>query len=132
MNQATHELLDTLKSRGYRITGPRTKVIEWIADQNNPVTIQEIVANVNSDEATVYRTLATLKAEHLVEEIALPDNDTRYALTHGHHHHLVCENCYLIEHIPCEGQRLHPLEFASFASIARHEVTFYGICKKCS
>ena len=129
MQQATTETIALLKARKYRITDARVAVIEAFATQTKPHTIAEFVEHVAVDEATVYRTIELLLEEELIESISA-NGETLFALAHGHHHHLICEKCGLIEHLPCQTPALtltkHP-----FAHITSHEVTFYGLCQTC-
>lgn len=130
MEQAVKNTIATLKERGYRITHARTAVVEALATQTRPHTIAEYVAHVQVDEATVYRTFELLLTEELVERIDV-EGEARYALAHGHHHHIVCTGCGHTEHLPCSTPK-PKLEKHSFASITDHAVTFYGLCKNCA
>ncbi len=131
MTQDITPILKALTARGYRITKARTAVIEALATQSTPHTLVEFIEHLDSDETTLYRTMSMLVDEGIVEAIVVRDGETRFALAHGHHHHLVCSKCGLIEHLPCSTPaptlKSHP-----FASVTSHEVTFYGICKPCA
>ncbi len=130
MKQVTEEAVMKLKVRGYRITKARLAIIDAFASQTRPHTITEYAQYVPADEATVYRTIKMLLKEDIIEVINNSSDESRFALSHGHHHHLICTSCGLIEHLPCSTPKLE-LKTHSFSSIFRHEVTFYGLCKKC-
>lgn len=127
----TTHTLNTLKARGYRITPARTAIVDTLCGNHTPQTIQEVASAVTVDEVTVYRTISLLLKESLIEEIPLQGGDTRYALGHGHHHHLVCTTCNYIEHLPCTFTKLPAPTSKQFARINHHEVTYYGTCKRC-
>lgn len=132
MKSATKNILQVLSDRGYRITVARKSVIDTLAHNHTPQTIQELVEKVDVDEVSVYRIIELLVAEGFVEEIALQQEKSRFALAHEHHHHVVCNNCGVIKHIPCEGAFFHAKKVNDFATIESHEVTLYGICKTCA
>lgn len=131
MKKATDEVVSELKARGYRITEARKKVIEQLALHKQPVSIQGLCGRIQGiDEASIYRTVSTLLSEGFLEEILLPGEASRYALSHGHHHHAVCTSCGIMEHIECSLSSL-PVP-SSFSSVDTHEVTLFGLCKKCA
>lgn len=131
MKEAIEDILRELSSRGYRITKARTQVLEALHKQSQPQTIGSLCAQSrNADEASVYRTIRTLVDEGFVEEIVLQGDTSRYALASEHHHHAVCTSCGVMEHVACASHKVAVP--SSFASIVEHEVTLYGLCKKCA
>lgn len=132
MKDAMTETLGVLRERGYRVTKARERVVAVLASQDQPSTIQALARVVAADEASVYRTIETLRAEGLIEEIALPGEKPKFSLQHGHHHHIVCTDCGIVVHIPCHGIAVPLKVNAHFADIERHEVTYYGRCKACA
>ena len=131
MKKATKNILATLQERGYRVTKARQNVVDILACQGEPQTIKDLAAAADADEASVYRTIEMLRAEGLVEEIALIGSKPRFSLQHGHHHHIVCGDCGVVAHIPCEKVATPKLP-KDFASVDSHELTFYGRCKNCN
>lgn len=132
MKEASNAILKILTERGYRITQARTEVVEALSRIHEPITIQALALEVDVDEVSVYRTIATLRKELLVEEITTAGNVTRYALAEGHHHHVVCENCAKVVHISCDTEPEIPSKVEGFSVVHTHELTFYGLCKKCA
>ncbi len=131
MKTASTTILDTLRDRGYRVTQARTEVIEALAKKHEPQSIQSLCTEVRVDETSVYRTISMLKQEGLIEEINIQGGATRYALTHGHHHHVVCTNCEKVVHVACATEPKKPPHVEGFSSITSHELTFYGVCSCC-
>jgi Fe2+ or Zn2+ uptake regulation protein len=130
MKDATKDILNELSVRGYRITQARTEVIASLSALQQPQSIQSICARVkSSNEASVYRTVRMLVTEGFAEEIAVQNSVSHYALSHGHHHHAVCTGCGFMEHLECSTEKLELPR--SFQAINSHEVTLYGLCKKC-
>ncbi len=133
MKDATAEILSELSHKGYRITKARKAVVAMLSKLGQPISIQGLCILVKDiDEVSVYRTMATLVKEGFAEELSLPGEGTRYALSHGHHHHAVCTSCGWMEHLDCKEESLKGKVPASFKSLQSHEVTFYGLCKKCA
>lgn len=131
MKDANTEILKQLSERGYRITEARKEVIGALARMKQPQSLPSLCAQVHvSDEASVYRTIRMLVEEGFAEEVVIQNQPPRYALSHGHHHHAVCTNCGFMEHIDCNLSRVHTP--STFRSVDAHEMTLYGLCKKCA
>lgn len=131
MSDASKDVLETLSERGYRVTKARERIIAVLEEEHTPLSIKALAAQVSADEASVYRTVKLLVEEGLAEEIPVIQGKSQYALAHGHHHHVVCTECGLIAHVPC--QSIPELDHVpeNFAVINCHEVTYYGVCKNC-
>jgi Fur family transcriptional regulator, ferric uptake regulator len=132
MINSSQEILNVLKNRGHKITEVRKAVVEVLATAKLPLSIQQIVPLVLGDEASVYRTISLLLTEHLIEELTLPGKATKYAISHGHHHHAVCLKCDLVVHLSCDSKISTPKKIPGFSRVDNHDVTFYGLCTKCS
>lgn len=132
-------LLDTLKSRGLRVTPQRAIILNTIEHIPGHMTVEQIyeqVQRVNSyiNLATVYRTLDLLRELDLVTEADMGTGATHYALhTHATHHHAVCRACGHSLEFPHD--LLSPLldalrtDYRFFAD-ADHTVIF-GWCATC-
>lgn len=131
MKETLKTILETLTKRGYRITKARTEVVDAFLKNSKPMTIQLLASHVRIDETSVYRTVAMLLKEHLIEEINAQGSVSRYALNHGHHHHVVCQKCDMVVHISCDSEPRIPTLVKGFATIYSHELTFYGLCTQC-
>jgi len=53
---------------------------------------------------------------------------------HGHHHHLVCENCGTVEPFTDERpeQEMRGLSERLPMQVAEHEIVLRGACKTCA
>ena len=121
----------TLKEKGYRITPARKALLRTLYEASSPLTIPELAARTASNEVSVYRNIELFTVENIVESINTSDSLPRYALGHGHHHHIVCTHCRLIVHIPCSAELPTPVH-ELFSRITSHEMTHYGVCTKCA
>lgn len=132
MKDAIQHIVAVLHKRGYRVTGARTHIIGALLHQHHPQTIQELTAKVSADEASVYRTILLLRNEGFVEEIPVVGGKSKFSIAHDHHHHVICSECGIVAHVPCEKIHTPKKLPKTFSAIQRHEVTFYGRCKKCA
>ncbi len=130
MKHETENPIAILRQRGYRVTEARVAIIDSLIKQEKPQTVMELAAKLEADETTVYRTIAMLLEEGLAEEISGAGGESRFAIAHGHHHHLICTTCGRTEHLPCFAPTIPQKH--SFSTVTDHEVTFYGLCKVCS
>lgn len=132
MKEASKEIINILKEKGYRVTKARTEVLRVLEEIHEPQTIQSLCTKVTVDEVSVYRTISMLLKEKLIEEVNTQGGMSRYELSHGHHHHVVCSNCEMMVHIACGHAPQVPNHVKGFAEITSHELTFYGLCSKCA
>ncbi len=134
MKHARKEALTRLSEAGHRITEARQQIIAFLDRARQPKSVQEIVGNIDADETSVYRSIVLFQRLDIVEEIHGADGLHRYALAHGHHHHVVCEGCGYVEHLVCDNREpaLPARSVRSrFRTIMRHEVTYFGRCVRC-
>jgi len=125
-------IFSAIKEAGGRVTKVRTRIIEFLAGSKKPASIAEIVSKLSIDEVSVYRTIAYFKEMGFIEEIITPDGVRRFALQHGHHHHIMCTDCGHVEHIPCTQKVIaENITHPSFSVITNHQLTYYGTCAKC-
>ncbi len=135
-------LIAQLQSRGERITPIRRALIAIFNAAHNPVTPQQLLAellrkNLLANKTTVYRQLETLVKYNIVHEVHFADRITRYELTSetGHHHHLVCVECGRIEDIsfPTDLREYEKaIRRKSKFTVLQHSLEFFGLCQHCS
>ena len=83
---------------------------------------------------TVYRTLSTLAAAGVVDELAHRRGESCYRLCGpGHHHHLVCTGCHrVIEVTECDLDGwLRQLARAHDFEPTEHRLEVLGLCHDC-
>lgn len=88
-----------LSRKGYRITQPRRKILDIIADSPRPLTPLEIYdiarkSNPGIGLVTVYRTIEKLEELELVSHVHhLGECQTVFRTSDEHQHLLICTNC---------------------------------------
>ena len=135
-------LLSThMAKKGLRSTDQRRLIVETFFKSPNHVSIEELLAQVRSQDpkvgyATVYRTLKLLKETGLAAERHFDDGQARYEAGEEqsqHHDHVICERCgKIVEFASQEIERLQEkiARFLGFA-VSRHRMELYGICAEC-
>jgi Fur family transcriptional regulator, ferric uptake regulator len=131
--------IETLRSRGYRITPQREMIVEAIAHRGHHINAEEVFAQVQERTSavnitTVYRTLELLVEQGLASRIDLGEGRVIYATyQHGAHIHLVCRQCGQV--LDANQDMLSVLnhqlqsEFG-FAADLQH-ISVVGLCKAC-
>ncbi|MEM9217451.1 MAG: Fur family transcriptional regulator [Cyanobacteria bacterium P01_F01_bin.150] len=136
--QASDAIVQTLKSKGLRVTPQRYAVYANLLNRTDHPTVETLLADLNKDcpvssQATVYSSLEALQKVGLVREVLLEEGVTRYDAKVHPHHHFRCQNCGFIEDIPWDAfQSLTFDRLRSGLTIQDYEVTVRGLCDLCS
>lgn len=134
------ELLESLRSAGFRLTPQRVMILSAIASSSGHMTAENIHERVKKsypfiDIATVYRTIQLLKRQRLLVEIDLGSGAYQYELTQDQrHHHIVCRECGttldIDHHRFLEPVRVALKQEYEFEADLDHFAIF-GICSSC-
>jgi Fe2+ or Zn2+ uptake regulation protein len=131
-----------LRAINQRLTANREAIVEVLAAAPRPFTIPEILAERDDlAQSSVYRNLVVLEQAGLVHRIVTNDEYARFELAEdltGHHHHLICANCGMVEDVPASAGLEKSVHTAT-AQIARstgfrtqhHRVDLVGLCREC-
>jgi Fur family transcriptional regulator, ferric uptake regulator len=141
------ELHDTIQTRlrdiNQRLTANRKAIVEVLSSAPRPLTIPEILAaSPDLAQSSVYRNLVVLEQAGLVHRIVTNDEYARFELAEdltGHHHHLICAACGMVEDVPASAGLEHSVHAAT-DEIARatgfhthhHRVDLVGLCRNCA
>jgi len=128
-----------LQENGFKVTKARIGVIEFLAQDKGPATVEEVTAylqqqGVAADMATVYRILKKLTEKKLLNVLEFQENKARYELaTLPHHHHLICENCGKIIGFKDADleEAISKVEQKTGFIVNSHRLDFFGICQDC-
>lgn len=132
-----------LRKSGYKATPARLAILELFGKSKRPLSAQEIIEVLPSriggravDQATIYRTLKSLKAKGIIKPVDLRHNHAHYELTNlTEHHHLICLECGRIEDVHhCNVNEIQSAVLRvskHFSEIRQHTLEFYGVCKSC-
>lgn len=129
-----------LKNAGLKVTLPRMKILEFLeASSIRHQSAEEIYrALLESGEevglATVYRVLTQFEAAGLVTRHHFEGGQAVFELSQsGHHDHIVCVACGLVEEFfdeTIESQQTKIAESKGY-EVTDHSLTIYGRCSEC-
>jgi Fur family ferric uptake transcriptional regulator len=134
-------LLDAhMAKKGLRSTDQRRLIVETFFKSPNHVSIEELLAQVRTQDprvgyATVYRTLKLLTECGVANERRFGDGLARYELADdaSHHDHLICLECAKI--VEFEEPRIETLQDEIAArygfELRSHKHEMYGVCPDC-
>lgn len=137
------EIEDRLTGTGARYTSGRRRVVAALTDADGPRSAAELHEEMGGrvPVSSVYRSLAVLEEAGVVEPHHGARGLTRYEMAEwaaGHHHHIVCESCGMVEDIELPRELEVELErlvgqvagLSSF-SVTGHALEVDGRCVRC-
>lgn len=131
---------ERLQSEGFKLTGPRLKILEYLIDASEHPGVNEIYTAVKKQlpgvgTATIYRTVELLTRLGVIRALLFNGARVRYELNRprDHHHHLICTVCgQVIDFGSCSFQEISAeIEKVTRFSIQEHILQAYGHCPKC-
>jgi Fe2+ or Zn2+ uptake regulation protein len=130
-------VVDTLRSRGLRLTEPRRVILEAVRATDEHPSAYAVYRKVRRrlprvSLATVYRNLRQLAAQGLLLERAGVDG-LRFDGNVARHDHFTCLACRRIYDVPpaqARGARRRVATRTGF-EVLEHRVEFYGRCAAC-
>jgi Fe2+ or Zn2+ uptake regulation protein len=141
MSTQYDQMIDLLKERGFRMTNARKHIVAMFDTDCEPMSALDVQRRlkkkkIDANQTTVYRELAFLEEQGLLQSVSFHDGVQRYELASlPHHHHMVCMKCKAVEDVTMEDE-LHAIEKKIAKkkqfTILRHSLEFYGFCKKCA
>ena len=137
MEKQADKIVQTLKSKGLRVTPQRFAVYANLLNRHDHPTAEEISNSLNrssptSSQATIYSSLQALRDVGLVREVLLEEGVCRYDANVSSHHHFRCKKCGCIEDILWE--QVEDIKFRALRpglTVEQYELTVQGICDRC-
>ena len=141
MTDWTQHAQRELEREGYRLSGPRSAVVETLDDLGCSVTAKEIADRLRErgedvGVASIYRTLDLLDRLRLARRVDAAEGVARYEPidpSGAHHHHIVCERCGEVTAFEDRDleQAIEQLSHRVDYAIDAHDVTLRGECPAC-
>ena len=133
---------ETLRRRGFRLTGPRRLILEEVRSADVHPTAEWVYRRVRRrlprvSLGTVYRNLRLLVDEGFVEELPpTPGRQAGKARFDGNtsvHHHFTCSECGGIHDLtdPVDPSLDRRMAARTGFAISHHRIEFYGRCPAC-
>jgi Fur family transcriptional regulator, ferric uptake regulator len=125
-----------LADAGYRRTAPRRAVVRAILGHDGPFTAEALAHGVRVSgvgRATVFRTIEVLAEIGMLHQLHTGGCHTYTVCPRGHHHHLTCSVCGLVESVAGCGLDDQLSRLASIAGfvIEDHHLELTGRCAAC-
>ncbi|WP_438312654.1 peroxide-responsive transcriptional repressor PerR [Sporosarcina sp. FA9] len=132
------DALDTLKSKGVRITPQRHAILEYLVSTKSHPTADEIYKSLarnfpNMSVATVYNNLRVFRSAELVKELTYGDSSSRFDFVTHDHYHIICDDCGTIVdfHHPGLEEIEHLASHVTGFKVNSHRMEVYGTCPAC-
>lgn len=121
-----------------RLTTQRKAILDLVNTSSRHWDAEELAralaeAGESVGIATVYRGLAALESEKLVESIQLGNKKRYERADKAHHDHMVCTDCGHIEefaHETIEALQQSVAEQKGF-HLTGHQLVIFGLCRNC-
>ncbi len=132
-------LIDRMTRLGLRMTSHRLAIARLLADSDGHPNAASLYSSLcpqfpSISLATVYKTLALLKEEGEILEIALPDDSHFDGNKPYSHPHLICTICHRIfdgdDVTKVQALEEEIREKYDF-QVQRHQIVYYGVCRDC-
>ncbi len=135
MNLSFEALERELKKKNIRLSYQRLKILDFLVQNRNHPTADQIFINLQNDistlsKTTVYSALRILVKAGLVRVITIEDNESRYDINVENHGHFKCESCGTIYDFSIDIDSLKTGDLDSF-KINDKNVYFKGVCPRC-
>jgi Fur family ferric uptake transcriptional regulator len=129
---------ETLRGAGLRPTRSRLAILEALGREPRAVSAQQLFVEVRGTPgapglATIYRTLSALADAGAVDTFRRGDESFFRLCRDGHHHHLVCNNCGLVEEIEADEVEAWVARVSRRRSftVTAHRADIFGLCATC-
>ena len=91
-------LIQQLTKEGFKVTPQRKLLLEILQKSEGHLSAEDIFEEIRASQpnvsfGTVYRNLGILCGLGVVTQLDFKDGRSRFEISSGHHHHLVCLDC---------------------------------------
>ena len=136
------EIAARMNAQQQRFTPSRRQIVEVLAARDRPLSIPEILeATPEVAQSSAYRNIAVLEKAGVVTRVMSSDEWARFELAEdliGHHHHLMCAGCGVVQDIVVPDSIEHELD-KTLAVVAKragfllqhHRLDLIGMCASC-
>jgi Fur family ferric uptake transcriptional regulator len=131
-----------LSDAGYRRGGARRAILELLDEQTCALSAVEIEHALSArrrevSRASVYRVMDELEEIALVQRVEIGQGMVRYEpVRHGpgHHHHLVCDRCGLLQPFTDDEleRTIRRVSERLPLRVSEHEIVIHGDCETCA
>ena len=134
--QKRQEMKQALRTAGYRITGQRKAIVDYLVSTLEHPGAYKIFEEVKKVQprlslATVYNTLQVLTMNGLIKMLAFRE-DNRYEANLSFHINLICTSCGRIQDFGA-GTHMSPEEVREKIGfeVMTYRMEYHGLCSEC-
>ena len=131
-----HEMEQALRTAGYRITGQRKAILDYLVSTREHPSAYKIFEEVKKVQprlslATVYNTLQVLTQNALIKMLTFRE-DNRYEANLSFHINLICTSCGSIQDFEAETH-MSPAEVRQKMGfeVMTYRMEYHGLCSEC-
>jgi Fur family ferric uptake transcriptional regulator len=131
-------LIQQLTKEGFKVTPQRKLLLEILQKSEGHLSAEDIFEEIRASQpnvsfGTVYRNLGILCDLGVVTQLYFKDGRSRFEISSGHHHHLVCLDCGNAIDVPmCPfSKTISDTAIANNFFIKHHNFEVYGYCGEC-
>ncbi|MDY6825981.1 MAG: Fur family transcriptional regulator [Bacillota bacterium] len=130
----------TLRNDGYKLTGPRLAILEFMLESERPYSMKEICCGLQKKfsgigTATVYRNVNLFLKLGIFRTSPVNNNQFYYTINRprDEHHHMICLQCGTrVEFNGCNFDLIaKEIEKNTHFEIYDHTLEVYGLCPGC-
>jgi Fur family peroxide stress response transcriptional regulator len=132
-------IVEALRTKGYRATPQRIAICRFASSSREHPTAGRICNEVRKQYptvslATVYKTIDILKKQHIIQELAVVDGETRFDSNTEAHFNLVCVKCGGVRDSdnPVIKDFIEEAAATAKFNFTGQSLVLYGICHQCS
>ncbi len=134
-----HDCKIELREVDLKATPARLAALKVLESSDKPLdvaTIKSILKKngIDTDPATIFRMMNSFLSKGIVKGVNLKESKQRYEYSaRKEHHHLLCDNCGLIEDISDCNINTWKKELMRKKGfiVKHHSLEFFGLCRKC-
>jgi Fe2+ or Zn2+ uptake regulation protein len=134
-----HELQQTLRDRGHRVTPQRILIHRAIGELDRHASAEEVLARVsdslpNTALPTVYATLELFEELGMVRRVPIAGGPTLWDPRTDQHQHTVCRSCGAVEDLDVgiDSERLLRAARRGGFRADSAELVVGGLCARCA
>lgn len=132
-------IIQALRNKGFKATPQRIAVCKIALNNKEHPNVEKIYTEVKNlyptvSLATVYKTLHILKENQLIQELNMPQGETRIDPNPTPHVNLVCNKCGKIQDFSTLDLKNHIKEVIINTKFSPEtvKVEVYGLCETCA
>jgi Fur family ferric uptake transcriptional regulator/Fur family peroxide stress response transcriptional regulator len=123
-----------LKENDLKATIQRTSILKSI-DRAGHINIDEIYEDVKElyptlSLATIYKNIILMQENHVIVEVPMNGEKSKYELKKEEHMHLICQECGNIQDTKITQTTHEALRIENF-QLNHSQINLYGVCTSC-